>query len=296
MTVPSRTPSRFRTAGLVLGGVALGVGIAVGASAFAQGDEAVPGTFGRAAAPEGSAPLLDPARLAAVQGERTRADSPAAAVEGFLAAEVAGDHAASFGYLSDAVRVEYGSPAAWAADHPDVLPPVTDFSIEERGETSGSVITLTRYRSSLDAVTGLVPARARTSWVTVQEEDGWAVDVSATTQQALLPADTEARAAVQRWTEELQSCAVPEREVRELRARADLAVQLCDASGDLGAGDVTPLAQADAAPLQTSFGADVVSWARVVPVDGPVPLRAVVAPVDDRWTVIGVLDPSGPTR
>jgi hypothetical protein len=59
------------------------------------------------------------------------------------------------------------------------------------------------------------------------------------------------------------------------------------------AGAVAPLAQVDAAPLQTSFGADVVSWARTVTVEGPVPLRAVVAPVDDTWTVVGVLPPSG---
>ena len=46
-------------------------------------------------------------------------------------------------------------------------------------------------------------------------------------------------------------------------------------------------------PLQTSFGADVVSWARVVPVESGSPLRAVVAPIDDRWTVVGVLAPTG---
>jgi hypothetical protein len=47
------------------------------------------------------------------------------------------------------------------------------------------------------------------------------------------------------------------------------------------------------APLQNSFGADVVSWARTVTVEGAVPLRAVVAPVDDRWLVIGLLGPPG---
>jgi hypothetical protein len=61
----------------------------------------------------------------------------------------------------------------------------------------------------------------------------------------------------------------------------------------VGARDVRPLAQVDAAPLQTSFGADVVTWARTVQVDGPVPLRAVLAPLDDAWTVVGVLAPAG---
>lgn len=288
----SRTSSRLRTAALVLGGVALGVGIAVGASTLTQ-DEPAAQTFGRTAAPEGSAPLLDPARLAEVEGERTRADSPAAAVEAFLAAEAAGDHEESFGYLADAVRVEYGSPEAWAADHPDALPPVTGFNVEAAAEESSTVTTLTRYRSSLDAVTGLVPARARTSWATVEEEGGWAVDVSATTQEVLLPPDADAVPAVQEWAEQLQSCQVPDEELRQLRARVDLARELCGTSGETRAVEVTPLSQFDAPPLQTSFGADVVSWARVVTVDGVVPLRAVVAPIDDRWTVIGVLAPSG---
>lgn len=291
--MPQRT-STLRTAGLVLGGVALGVAVAMGASAFGGDDGPdAPAALGRAAAPEGAAPLLDPARLAEVDGPRTRADSPAAAVEAFLAAEQDGDHETSFGYLADAVRVEYGSPAAWAADHPDALPPVTGFTVEEQAASGSTVTTLTEYRSSLDAVAGFVPARARTSWVTVQEDGGWAVDVAATTQEALLPPDEQARPAVQAWAEQVQSCAVTEPELRELRGRADLAVALCGASGGLTAADVTPLEQADAAPLQTSFGADVVSWARVVALEGDGALRAVVAPLDDRWTVVGVLAPTG---
>lgn len=290
--VTSRTSSGLRTAALVLGGVAFGVGVAFGATTLSH-DDAAAQTFGRAAAPEGSAPLLDPARLAEVEGERTRADNPVAAVEAFLAAEAENDYETSFGYLADAVRAEYGSPEAWAADHPDALPPVTDFTVEDAAGESSTVTTMTRYRSSLDAVTGLVPARALTSWVTVEEEGGWAVDVSATTQQALLPPDSEAVPAAQEWAQRLQACQVPEEEMRALRARADLASRLCGVSGDIRATAVTPLPQFDAAPLQTSFGADVVSWARVVPLEGPVPLRAVLAPVDDRWTVIGVLAPGG---
>jgi hypothetical protein len=291
----SGIPSALRTAALVAGGVAIGLGVAFGASALGD-DDSPPAALGRPALPEGSAPLLDPARLAEVEGPRTRADSPAAAVEAFLAAEQEGDHETSFGYLADAVRVEYGSPAAWAADHPDALPPVTGFTVEPAPERSTTVTTLTQYRSSLDAVTGLVPARARTSWVTVQEEGGWAVDVLATTQQALLPPDAEATAAVQDWAERVQSCDITEADLRELRGRADLAVSLCGSTDTLTAASATPLSQADAAPLQTSFGADVVSWARVVAVDGPVPLRAVVAPVADAWTVVGVLAPAGSAR
>lgn len=287
----SRTSSGLRSVALLVGGVALGLGVALGANAL--GDDTGPASFGRPAQPEGSAPLLDPARLAEVEGPRARADSPAAAVEAFLAAEQEADYETSFAYLADSVRVEYGSPAAWAADHPDALPPVTGFTIEDGPTGTATVTTLTEYRSSLDSVTGLVPARARTSWVTVQEEGGWAVDVLATTQQALLPPDADAATAVQDWAQRVQSCAVPEPELRALRGRTDLALTLCESTGALTLADATPLAQVDAAPLQKSFGADVVSWARVVELDSPVPLRAVVAPVDDTWTVVGVLAPTG---
>jgi hypothetical protein len=293
----SRLPAGLRNASLVVGGIALGLGVAVGASTLTGNDEtAAPAAFGRQALPEGSEPLLDPSRLAEVEGPRTRADSPRQAVEAFLSAEQSGDHKASFGYLADPVRLDYGSPASWAADHPDALPPVTGFDIE--GATSGdaptaAVSTLTRYRSSLDAVSGLVPARAATSWATVREDGGWAVDLAATTQSPILPPDDAAIPAVQAWAEGLQACEVPAEELGELRGRANLARELCQAPGDVRVGTVGPLAQMDAAPLQTNFGADVVVWARTVTLDGPVPLRAVVAPVEDTWTVVGVLDPTG---
>ena len=293
-------PAGLRNAALVLGGVALGVAVAVGGSTLVGGDEPAVTALGRPAAPEGSAPLLDASRLADVEGPRTRADTPAQAVEAFLSAEQSGDHEASFGYLADALRLDYGSPAAWVADHPDALPPVTGFTVEGAPDpgssASAAVTTLTRYRSGLDAVTGLVPARARTSWATVREDGGWAVDLSATTQSALLPPDEDASKAVRAWAERLQQCGAPTAELDALRGRVELARQLCGSAGSVTAGQPAALTQIDAPPLQTSFGGDVVSWARTVPLEGPVPLRAVVAPVDDTWTVVGVLTPRGAGR
>jgi hypothetical protein len=120
--------SALRSAALVLGGIAVGVGAVVGANAL-TGDDG-PTRLGRPALAEGAAPLLDPERLAEVEGPRTRSGSAREAVEAFLAAERAGDHTTSFAHLADSVRVEYGSAQAWAADHPDVLPPVVDFTVE----------------------------------------------------------------------------------------------------------------------------------------------------------------------
>lgn len=286
--------STLRSLVLVVGGVGAGLAIALGVSTLTGPDEATRTAFGREETGDSSS-LLDPARVAEVEGPRERADSPQAAVERFLEAEQAGDTEASFALLADAVRVEYGSAAAWAADHPDAIAPVTDFSLD--GEPTGGngraeVPTLTSYRSTLDPVVGLVPARARTRWVAVQEDGGWAVDVLSTTQEPLLPPDDDAVAAVQAWAQEQQRCGSPE-QYGALRGRPELAEALCGTTGAVRAAEVAALPQVDATAFQSSFGADVVSWARTVALDGPVPLRAVVAPVDDRWLVVGVLAPPG---
>lgn len=287
--------SSLRSLVLVVGGVGAGLAIALGVSTLTGGDDAVPTSFGREATGDSSS-LLNADALAEVEGPRERADSPQEAVEQFLAAEQAGDFETSFAYLADAVRLEYGTAQAWAADHPDALPPVTDFAFD--GEVTGGdgraeVPTITSYRSTLDPVVGLVPARAQTRWAAVEEDGGWAVDVLATTQQPVLPPDEQAVEAVQQWAQEHQRCGTPEQYPGGLRGRTDLATALCGASGSVQATTVAALSQVDAPPLQSSFGADVVSWARTVAVDGPVPLRAVVAPVDDRWLVVGVLAPPG---
>lgn len=286
--------SSLRGVALLVGGVAVGVAVAVGLGSFTGSDDDAD-TFGRPATGDSST-LADPDRVAEVEGPRERADSPQAAVEAFLAAEESGDFDTSFAYLADTVRVDYGTAQAWRADHPDALAPVTGYEFD--GEVTGGggtaqVPTVTSYRSSLDSVVGFVPARARTNWVAVQEEDGWAVDVLATSQEALLPPDEDAVQAVQAWASEQQQCADPAQYSGGLRGRDDLARQLCGATGDVQATAVDMLQQIDAQPLQNSFGPDVVSWARIVTVEGAVPLRAVVAPVEDRWLVVGLLGPPG---
>lgn len=289
------TRSSTRSLALVVGGVAVGVAVAFGAGSLTGSSADEPASFGR---PESGdiTTLADPSRRDAVTGPRERADSPQAAVEAFLVAEQAGDTETSFAYLSDAVRVEYGSAASWKADHPDVLPPITGFEFD--GEPTGDgdqveVPTTTRYQSSLDSVVGLVPASALTSWLAVQEEGGWAVDVLATRQQAVLPAEDAAAAAVQAWAEEQQRCGEPEQYSGGLIGRQDLARELCGAEGSVQAGEVGTLENFDSGPLVSSFGAEVMQWARTVELDGPVPLRAAVAPVEDRWLVVGLLAPAG---
>jgi hypothetical protein len=68
---------------------------------------------------------------------------------------------------------------------------------------------------------------------------------------------------------------------------------LCGTEGDVVIGQPLQLDELDAEPFRNLFGADVTTWARVVPVSDPVPMRAVVAPVGNQWLVMGVLAPEG---
>lgn len=285
--------ARLRSTGLVVGGVALGVAVAVGLPKL-TGDDPDPLAASRSADVDPRT-LLDPTRLENVDGGRTRADSPRAAVEAFLTAEQEGDDERSFALLADEVRLEYGSAAEWAAD-PDAVPPVTGFEVTQApGDARDRAVveTTMRYRSSLNAVAGLVPARAQTSWAVVEEEGGWAVDLFETVEIPVLPPEGDAAEAVRRWAQAQQDCpATPPSVV----GQTSLARSLCGADGDVATGAPTPLSGLDAGALQTAFGGDATTWARVVDVSSPVALRAVVAPVDDVWTVAAVLPPSGQGR
>lgn len=284
--------ARLRSTGLVVGGVALGVAVAVGVPELMADD--APALNASRSADVDPKTLLDPTRLENVDGDRLRADSPREAVEAFLSAEQEGDDERSFALLADEVRLEYGSAAAWAAD-PDAVSPLRGFEVTaaEDGDAQATVQTETRYVSSLDPVAGLVPARARTSWAVVREDGGWAVDLFETVEEPLLPPEDGADDAVRRWAQELQTCPDPP---PSPVGQASLARSLCGAAGPVQAAtSVAPLSPLDAGALQSAFG-DVTSWARVVDVASPVALRAVVAPVDDAWTVVAVLAPAGQAR
>ena len=44
-----------------------------------------------------------------------------------------------------------------------------------------------------------------------------------------------------------------------------------------------------AAVVTNAFGPAAAQWARVVSLDGPLPLDVVTAPMGDRWLVVGVV-------
>lgn len=218
------------------------------------------------------------------------AASPGEAVERFLAAEVEGDHARSLALLTQAGRVEYRSAAAWRAAHANIFP-VRSYemgTVDERA-ADAEVLTRIRYRSTLDEVIGLVPARAQAAWRVLRESGGWLVDFDATEVTPILPDDTGASASVRRWVAARQRCEPAEEYSAGLVGRATLADRLCGTDGPPSLGPVGRLDPSDGAPFVSAFGAPAATWARTVDVRSPVALTVVLAPVEDRWLVVGVL-------
>lgn len=223
-----------------------------------------------------------------VRGES--AGSAEAAVRGFLDAEQAGEFERSFDYLSDTNRSAFGSPAGYLAAHADLVPPVTGYTVEQ--VTGDTVVVEVRYVPSLDTIVGLVPERARNTYVVSPGPDGFGVDLEASTSEPAYPSDDPAPAAARTWAESRQECESDGEWEGGLLGAPAIADPLCGAEGDVEIGAVEPLGPNEGVPLTSAFGDEVGLWSRVIPVTAPVELRAVVAPIGQEWVVIGVL-PSG---
>jgi hypothetical protein len=250
--------------------------------------------------------------------------SPSAAVTGFVSAQASGDFDTAWALLSSADRASTSSAAGWRArqrqlptfvsvalDGPTITTtptttpattaqPATSATTAPRTTPStGSAVTLTgvvTFQPALDEVRGLTPATAKATWVLSSEDSGWRVRYSDSTFQAQLPTDTNGAAtAVVKWAAERRKpgCRRPAEEWSGgLVGVPGLADRLCTAKGEPTVGASTALDQAmDTAPVVAAFGPEALTWARLVPVRSPVPMRAVVAPVGDRWLVVGVLMP-----
>lgn len=292
---PPRLPAAARTVLAAVVSLALGVGITVGVTAQ-RGDDAPPAAV---AATATELPIGAPADIPDVTGDvepgKPAAD-PEAAVAAFLDAELDGDFTRSYALLSAADREEYRSAAGWVATHADVMPPVTGYEVDELvvdGDRA-TVVTPIAFVPSLDQVVGLVPERARATWSVVAEGDGWTVALQQSSFDPLHPPAEQAPDAVRAWAQAHQECA-PEGAHSPVLGLPALALRLCDAEGTVRVGDAEPFTEGfDTNSFLAAYGAPVLEWARVVPVTGPVELRAVVAPIGQTWTVIGVLDPGVP--
>jgi hypothetical protein len=222
--------------------------------------------------------------------------SPEAAVAAFLSAERAGDFAGSFALLSGTEQ-RRSDLTEWTARHAD-LPEIVDFRVTGAPRpTTGRVEVTARatLRPLLDEVVGLVPATADLTLATVREGDGWRVMFSESRFAPVYLDDATAAGDTRDWVEQRAGCAPAEEYAGGLlgAGAVTLAAQLCDADGAIAVGAPERLPDSpDSDPYVAAFGPDVLDWARVVPVSSPAPIDVVVAPVGERWLVIGASSPT----
>lgn len=292
---PSPTRRRLTTVGGVFAGLAIGLAAAFVGSQVLGGED--------------DEPVAEVADSRTLDGEVTGpadllpegtpvpdgagAESAEAAITGFLDAEVADDFETSFGYLDDAGRAEFGSPAGWVASHANELPPITGYELGERQPADDGreiIAAVVEFEPGLDQVIGLVPARATVQWdVTRGADGGWGVSLGTSAFTPEYPPDTEVPGAVQQWLAARQQCETPDNERDGLVGSPSLANALCDVDGDVAVGEVETLDELGAQPIFTAFGEDTVGASRSVRLSGPVEMAVVLAPIGDQWTVIGVL-------
>lgn len=229
---------------------------------------------------------------ALVEAPAAAAGTPVAAVTGFLDAEVSRDFAASYGRLGATDRLRAGSGAAWSELHAQ-LPAITGFTVGEARSAPGraEVDAEVELTAGLDAIVGLVPAHARAVWIAVPEDGGWRVDFASSELVPTYPPDADAADATRSWVSARSNCRGARQQSDQLLGAPGLANDLCGAEGPVRVGTPAPLrAGVGVEQFVAAFGAEVFGWARAVPVHSPAPMSVVLAPIGDRWVVIGVLE------
>lgn len=293
-----RQRSRWRRSRTVSVGALLVCTVAAGCSGGQGGDRALvrAESFARLGLAS-AAPAVDLAPGPA-DPPGAPARSPEDAVARFVAAETAGDVNASYGLLSESARQGFGTRAAWAAAHA-TMPRLRSFTASAPVARTLVGTTLTgdaAFEPRLDEVVGLVPASAVVTWRLVQEDGGWRVDQPGSTiTPTFILTDDALRETVIAWLSEQQRCTgTPS--VREygggLVGAPALARALCRTTDAADIASVGPLGdKPDPSAVIAAFGPDADRWARVAHVRTPRALDVVLAPFDDRWIVIAVLDP-----
>lgn len=267
-------------------------------------DQAVPATpsvehfgFLPAGAAEAPALVLDTGPGGGPVPAAEPVDGPAA-VSAFLAAQVDERPDDAYALLDEASRRRFPTVAAWSTSRPLQVRPSAFELVGSRpaeGEATGAVDVevLAFHEPSLDFFAGLVPARSRQTWRATPEGGRWRVSAEPLA-LPLHPSAEGATAVAARWLVASAACAPDQARSDEvldlLLGPADLAARPCQAPGPWVAGSPVGLDQvADAGPFVAAFGPDAALWARAVPATGPAPgFFVVLAPVGDRWQVIGV--------
>jgi hypothetical protein len=226
------------------------------------------------------------------------APTPADALRHFLDARVAGRDDDAWDVVSDRDHRQFPAAGDWV-DANGELPRVTRYTLAapqvrgDRAQINGTV----SFVAMLDQIGGLVPAHADVTWVVVRERGNWRVALSESETRPQYPPESAAVSAAMSWAAAQQACGTASQWDGPFLGDADTDGRLlCHARGPVRAGAVRELDDTQAAePFIAAFGAEVFSWARVVPVIAPSALDVVLAPIGDHWSVVGAIaaSPSG---
>jgi hypothetical protein len=216
------------------------------------------------------------------------AASPEAAVRSLLDAMIAGDAQRSFGRLAAADRVTYGPVGVWE-DHLSDLPHYLGYRIT--GASGTSVTTDVTIEPRLDEVVGYIPSRAHVTWTTVAEDGGYRVSFTSTLTDPILPTDAAATKAALAWVAARKSCRPGDTYAGNLIGQPTLADALCHVTSAYRAGAVEGLESFhNPTLLLNAFGAEAPAFVRVVPLKGASSIEVALAPLGDRWQVVGVME------
>ncbi len=222
--------------------------------------------------------------------------SLAGSAQVFLDAIVKRDASTAFRLLAKKDRNFFGSPEQFGAELSRAAP-----WLAARFTTTGSTLVATVHRApELDDALGLITADSTVTLSAVDEAGVWHIDWRnriASAEPTL--SDARATGDVLRWARARQACrpvAGLEHETG-LAGVAGFAPALCGTKGAASVGDVASLEELeDPGPFIDAFGGDVMRWGRVVTLRAPIDMRVVVAPVGDRWVVVGLDRPETPVE
>lgn len=229
----------------------------------------------------------DPLTEGEVDHPQVPAASAVAAVDAYSNAESTGDFATSWSLLSSDDRDEIGSFEAWRQQH-SVSPRFTGSQLVSSGP--GPVVTEATFEPRVDEAVGVIAGSARITWATTEENGGFTIDRSATRSDAHYPSDERAPLDANAWLTAVRSKTVPTGYRGTLIGLPSLRADLAKAKGPFRPTRTMELADWTTPVLVTNaFGPAASTWARIVRFEGPTDFDAVMAPLGERWVVVGLV-------
>ncbi len=221
------------------------------------------------------------------------------AVGAFGRAVVEGRTTDAFALLPNAEQTRLGSAIRFA----DLLsrePIWKSATVDPASSTDAVAAILVTQTPAIDEIRGVVAPAAIVTLPTRKEADGWKVSWERrTTTQQFGAADSRATDDVVAWaTARQQRCGAtdassaatpPGEHAGGLLGALWLADELCTTPAPVApteVGDIYTLDDPQA--LLDAYGGGAYQWARVVTLAAPHAMHVIVAPLDDRWVVVGL--------